>query len=92
MKRPEAGGQPSASRPGRRGVYRGFGGVHAACLPACLPAGWDHRVQEDRACGDSCPRSSPLADRQAGLGQKLYVLKLFLNQKPQDSTDFVVVV
>lgn len=57
--------------------------------PAC---GSDHGAEEDIACGDSCPRSSPLADRQAGLGQKLYVLKLFLNQKPQDSADFVVVV
>lgn len=58
-----------------------------------LPAGRiDHGAEEDIACGDSCPRSSPLADRQAGRGQKLYVLKLFLNQKPQDSADFVVVV
>lgn len=32
--------------------------------------GWIMKPEEDVACGDSCPHSPRLADRQAGLGQK----------------------
>lgn len=62
----------------------------ASGLKRLLRAGGVTGPEEDVACGDRCLRSPNLADRQAGLGQKLYVLKLFLNQKPQDSAFLVV--
>lgn len=57
----------------------------ASCLApglSCLLE-LDHGTPEDAACGDA-------ADRQAGLGQKWYVLQLFLGRRSQDSAGFLL--
>lgn len=73
--------------PASRGAHHLLPGFWPQTL---APAGGATGPEEDGACGDRCLRSPHLADRRAGLGQKLYVLKLSLNQKPQDSAFFVV--
>lgn len=50
---------------------------------ACAHRGRHTGQEEDVACGDSRPRSPPLATRQAGLGQDWHVVKLLPNRSPR---------
>lgn len=73
--RPEAGS--GSSGPGR--AERQPRSWHQACAHR----GRIMEQEEDVACGDSRPRSPPLATRQAGLGQDWHVVKLLPNRSPR---------